>query len=196
MSSVDQLRVAILATDGFEQSELQEPKRALDEAGCTTVVVSPRGGTIRGWSDGDWGEEVRVDQVLGEADAGQFDALLLPGGTLNPDTLRQDERAVDFVRQFDAASKPIAAICHGPQLLIQAEAVAGRRLTSYAAIRVDLENAGAEWVDESVVVDGNLVTSRNPNDIPAFNKEVKRHFMQERPTAADSRKRHGTEARP
>jgi protease I len=172
------VRVAVLATDGFEQSELLEPRRALRDAGADTSVVSLRSGSIRGWNHDEKGDSVDVDLTVAEADASTFDALLLPGGVMNPDQLRQDEDAVRFVREFFRAGKPVAAICHGPQLLVEADVVEGRKLTSYASIRTDLINAGAEWVDQAVVCDQGLVTSRTPDDIPAFNAKMIEEFAE------------------
>lgn len=164
--------VAILAADGFEESELQKPRAALDQAGATTRVVSPCRGQVKSWTGDGFGKPVPVDLPLSQAKASDFDALLLPGGVLNPDTLRLKHEAVEFVRAFFEAGKPVAAICHGPQILIDAEVVSGRRLTSYPSIKRDLANAGATWVDEEVVVDQGLVTSRSPDDLPAFNQKL------------------------
>jgi protease I len=165
-------RVAVLATDGFEQSELLEPLKALREAGATPEVVSPKSGRIRGWNHTDWGQEVDVDLELISADADEYDALVLPGGVMNPDHLRIDKRAVQFIKAFVDAKKPIAAICHGPWPLIEAGGVKGRRMTSWPSLATDLRNAGAQWVDEEVVVDKGLVTSRKPDDLPAFNRKM------------------------
>jgi protease I len=165
-------RVLILATDGFEQSELIEPKKALEQAGIETVVASPKRGEIKGWNHDDWGEHVRVDAGLEEVEAEDFDALLLPGGVMNPDGLRQEARAIELVEDFDAADKTIAAICHGPCLLVEADIIDGRTVTGWPSIRTDLENAGGNVVDEAVVVDGNLITSRMPDDIPVFSKTL------------------------
>lgn len=165
-------RVLILATDGFEQSELIEPKKALEAAGIETVVASIKPGSIKGWNHTDWGESVAVDKTLDEVEADEFDALLLPGGQMNPDVMRTQEKAVDLVEDFDDAGKPIAAICHGPWLLVEADIVDGRTVTSWPSVRTDLANAGADVVDEEVVVDGNLITSRKPDDIPAFSKAL------------------------
>jgi protease I len=165
-------RVAILATNGFEQSELEEPKKALEAAGAQTHVVSLSQGQIRGWQHTDWGNSVHVDVPIARANPDDYDGLVLPGGVINPDKLRMDAEAIDFVRAFVRSSKPIAAICHGPWLLINAEAVRGRTVTSWPSLRVDLENAGARWVDEPVVVDQGLVTSRKPDDLPAFNRKL------------------------
>lgn len=169
-------RIAILTENGFEQSELLEPRRALNEAGAITVVVSPRAGHVRGWSDDDWGKRVAVDVALVDAKPQDYDALLLPGGVINPDRLRMNPQAVAFVRAFVQERKPIAAICHGPWTLIDADGVKGRTLTSWPSIRADLINAGAAWIDVEVFRDGNLVTSRNPSDIPAFNATMIQAF--------------------
>jgi protease I len=165
-------RVLILATDGFEQSELIEPKKALEAAGIETIVASPKTGSIKGWNHTDWGESVPVDAALNDVDADDFDALMLPGGQMNPDKLRMEGKAVDLVEEFDDAGKPIAAICHGPWLLVEADIVDGRTVTGWPSIRTDLENAGGDVVDEEVVIDGNLITSRKPDDIPAFSKAL------------------------
>jgi protease I len=165
-------RVLILATDGFEQSELIEPKRNLEAAGIETVVASPKAGVIKGWNHTDWGESVKVDATLDEVEAEDFDALLLPGGQMNPDKLRMEERAIELVEDFDDADKPIAAICHGPWLLVEADIIDGRTVTGWPSIRTDLANAGADVVDQEVVVDGNLITSRKPDDIPAFSQAL------------------------
>jgi protease I len=165
-------KVAILATDGFEQSELIEPRKALDGAGAKTSVVSPKADTIRGWKAKDWGDHVKVDLALDQAQADDYDALLIPGGVMNPDTLRMNAKAVAFASAFFEAGKPVAAICHGPWMVIETGAANGRRIASWPSLKTDLANAGAEWVDEEVCVDGNLVTSRKPDDIPAFNREM------------------------
>jgi protease I len=162
-------RVAVLVTNGFEESELFSPRAALLEAGADVDIISPEAGKIRAWKNKDWGKSIAVDVMLGDAVVEDYDAILLPGGVMNPDELRKDQNAVDFVREFFECGKPIAAICHGPQLLIEAGVVDGLTMTSYASIRTDLENAGANWVDEEVVVDRSLVTSRSPEDLPAFN---------------------------
>lgn len=165
-------KVAILATDGFEQSELFEPKKALEEAGAEVTIVSLKSGEIKGWDETDWGKTIAVDLTISEANAEDFDALQLPGGVMNPDKLRTDETVLKFVKAFFDAGKPVAAICHAPWTLINAEVVKGREMTSYPTLRKDLENAGAKWTDKEVVVDNGLITSRNPNDIPAFNKKL------------------------
>ena len=177
-SKLQGLRVAILVADGFEQVELTRPRQALDEAGATTRIVSPAKGRVRGWNHHDPADAFDIDVALDKARAQDFDALLLPGGVVNPDALRIDEKAVAFVRAFVDAGKPVAAICHGPWTLIEAGGVKGRRMTSWPSLKSDLSNAGAKWVDESVVVDGPLVTSRKPDDIPAFNREVGKLFAQ------------------
>ena len=162
--------VAVLATDGFEEVELKEPVKALRSAGADVRIVST-GRTpdrIRAWASGEWGDEVDVDQTVEDADASDFHALVLPGGVINPDRLRMDEQAVAFVRRFFEDGKPVAAICHGPWMIVEADAARGRRLTSYRSLRTDLQNAGADWVDEEVVVDRGLVTSRSPDDLEAF----------------------------
>jgi len=173
-------KVAILVTDGFEQSELLEPRRALDQVGATTQVVSPADKKVRGWNHKEWGGEVPVDIPLKSANADEFDALLLPGGVMNPDQLRMNPEAVDFVKHFADAGKPVAAICHGPWTLLEAGAVRGRTITSWPSLKTDLNNAGANWVDREVVNDGGLVTSRKPDHIPAFNREMIRLFAQGR----------------
>lgn len=165
-------RVLIIATDGFEQSELTEPKRLLEEAGAEVSIASLKTGEIRGWNEKDWGESVTVDLTVGDVSAEDYDALLLPGGQMNPDILRTERKVIDAVRAFDAADKPIAAICHAPWLLAEAQLIEGRTVTGWPSIRTDLANAGAAVVDEEVVVDGNLITSRNPGDIPAFTKAL------------------------
>jgi protease I len=165
-------KVAILATDGFEQVELTEPRKALDAAGAETRVVSPKADRIRGWNHSNWGEEVNVDVQLDQAQPDDFDALLLPGGVMNPDALRMNDKAVAFAAAFFDAGKPVASICHGPWMVIEADAAEGRRIAAWPSLKTDLRNAGAEWVDEEACVDGNLVTARKPADIPAFNREM------------------------
>ena len=171
-------KVAILATNGFEQSELLEPRKALDQAGATTKVVSPEAGKIKGWNHKEWGQEVPVDLSLSSANANDFDSLLLPGGVMNPDHLRMNPQAVNFVKSFTDSGKPVAAICHGPWTLIEAGAVQGHTMTSWPSLKTDLKNAGANWVDKEVVRDGKLVTSRKPDDIPAFNREMIQLFAE------------------
>ena len=165
-------RIAILATDGFEESELKSPKEYLEEQGWTAEIVSLKAGKIKGWADGNWSNEYEVSARLDDANPNDYDALMLPGGVINPDKLRVNKDAVAFVQGFFEAKKPVAAICHGPWTLINAGVVDGRKLTSYESIRKDLENAGAHWSDEEVVVDMGLVTSRSPKDLPAFNQKM------------------------
>lgn len=165
-------RVLIIATDGFEQSELLKPRQALEESGIETVVASPESGKIKGWDGGDWGESVSVDALLEDVEAGDFDALLLPGGQINPDKLRIEDRAISLVRDFAKAKKPIAAICHGPWLLVEADVIKGRTVTGWPSIRTDLKNAGATVVDQEVAIDENFITSRKPDDIPAFSQAL------------------------
>ncbi len=166
------IRVAILATDLFEQSELLEPRKALDEAGATTIVIAPKSGEIQGVKHAEKGEKVKVDMTLDKANANDFDAVLLPGGAMNADALRVEEKAQQFVRAIDEAGKPIAVICHGPWLLVSAGLVKDRHMTSYHTIQDDLKNAGAKWEDKEVIRDRNWVSSRQPSDIPAFNREA------------------------
>jgi protease I len=173
-------KVAILVTDGFEQSELLEPRKALDDAGATTQVVSPANKKVKGWNHKEWGNEVPVDVSLDSAKADEFDALLLPGGVMNPDQLRMNPKAVEFVKHFTDSGKPVAAICHGPWTLVEAGAVRGHTMTSWPSLKTDLKNAGATWVDKEVVNDHGLVTSRKPDDIPAFNREMIRLFLEGR----------------
>ncbi|MEX0871750.1 MAG: type 1 glutamine amidotransferase domain-containing protein [Aquisalimonadaceae bacterium] len=165
-------RVAILATHGFEESELAEPRRALRDAGATVDIVSPESGSIKAWAGNDWGGSYPVDRPLTEAQESDYDALVVPGGVMNPDTLRINEAAIRFTRSFFKAEKPVASICHGPWVLINAEVVKGRRMTSWPSVSLDLRNAGALWVDEEVVVDNGLITSRKPGDLQAFNAKL------------------------
>jgi len=171
-------RVAILATDGVEQVELTEPRKALDAAGAKTVVVSVKPGKIKGWQHDRWGDEIPVDLIIDSAKADTFDALLLPGGVMNPDKLRTSKQAVQFVRSFFDAGKPVAAICHGPWMLVEADVVRGRSVTSWPSLQTDLRNAGADWTDKEVVTDQGLVTSRKPDDIPAFNRKMIEEFAE------------------
>ena len=171
-------RVAILATDGVEQVELTEPRKALDAAGAKTVVVAPKRGAIKGWQHDHWGDEIPVDLPLEQARADDFDALLLPGGVMNPDHLRMDRKAVAFARAFFEAGKPVAAICHGPWLLVEADVVRGRTLTSWPSLQTDIRNAGGSWEDREVVTDEGLVTSRKPDDLPAFNRKMIEEFAE------------------
>ena len=171
-------RVAALVDNGFEQSELVEPKKALEQAGATVEIVSPQDTKVKGWQHLKWGDEFPVTRKLDEAKPDEYDALLLPGGVMNPDKLRANATAVQFVKGFVEAGKPIAAICHGPWTLIEAGAVQGRRMTSWPSLATDLRNAGANWVDQQCVVDNGLVTSRKPDDIPAFNKKMIEEFAE------------------
>ncbi|WP_312300639.1 type 1 glutamine amidotransferase domain-containing protein [Chryseobacterium sp.] len=171
-------KIAILATNGFEESELQSPKEYLEQQGWTAHIVSPESGTIKSWAEKDWGKEYPVDKPLNEASASDYDALVLPGGVINPDQLRTNDQALSFVKDFFIQNKPVAAICHGPQLLINAEVVNGKNMTSVNSISKDLINAGAHWVDREVVVDSGLVTSRTPKDLPAFNAKMVEEFKE------------------
>jgi protease I len=184
MADLKGVKVAILVTDGFEQVELTEPRKALDQAGAETSLVSPKRDQVRGWNFTDWGDNFPVDVSLNEARADAFDALLLPGGVMNPDFLRLEAKAIDFIKSFVTADKPVAAICHGPWTLIDAEAVRGKRIAAWPSLKTDLRNAGAQWIDEEVVVDGKLVSSRKPDDIPAFNREIVKMFSQVKRKAA------------
>lgn len=174
--NLDGLKVAILVTDGFEQVELTEPRKALDEAGADTRIVSPKDSEVRGWNFTDWGQKLPVELKLDQARPEMFDALLLPGGVINPDKLRMEPKAVAFVRGFFDAGKPVAAICHGPWPIIETGQARGRKMTSWPSLKTDLKNAGAEWVDQETVVDGKLLTSRKPDDLPAFSREMLRLF--------------------
>lgn len=171
-------RVAALVDNGFEQVELTEPKKALEAAGAKVDIVSPQSGKVKGWNHTNWGDEVPVDKGLDSARADEYEALLLPGGVMNPDRLRMNKQAVQFVKGFVEKNKPIASICHGPWTLIEAGAAKGRRMTSYPSLATDLRNAGAEWVDQECVVDNGLVTSRKPDDIPAFNRKMIEEFAE------------------
>ncbi len=161
-------RVAVVATDGFEQSELMKPVEALQTCGVKVDILSPEGDQIRGWTEKNWGQIIKADYSIGEADPGDYDGLLLPGGVMNSDSLREVPDARDFVRHFFEEGKPVFAICHGAQILIDTGLVEGRRMTSYSSIAPDLQNAGADWEDAEVVVDNGFVTSRSPEDLPAF----------------------------
>jgi protease I len=172
MQTLNGKKVAILVEDGFEQIELTSPKQALEQAGATTHIISPKRDKVKGWDETKWGQEFLVDTSIEQANANNYDALLLPGGVMNPDKLRINKSAVQFVRSFFDQGKPVAAICHGPWPLIEANVVKGRKMTSYPSLQSDLKNAGANWVDQEVVVDQGLVTSRNPDDLPAFNRKM------------------------
>lgn len=177
-NSLSGKRVAILATDGVEQVELIEPRKALDAAGATTQVISPKSGAIKAWQHDKWGSDIKVDAELGTIHASDYDALMLPGGVMNPDSLRMNPAAVKFVRAFFEAGKPVAAICHAPWMLVEADVIQGRDVTSWPSLRTDLNNAGAHWSDREVVVDHGLVTSRKPDDIPAFNRKMIEEFAE------------------
>jgi protease I len=191
MASLNGVKIAILVTDGFEQDELLQPRNALDQAGAETKVVSPKDEKVRGWKYTHWGATITVDECLNEVKPEQFDALLLPGGVMNPDKLRTDPKAVAFVKSFFDSGKPVAAICHGPWMVIEAGAARGRKIAAWPSVKTDLRNAGAEWVDKEAVVDGNLVSARKPDDIPAFNQAMIELFSQEKSRAA-----HTSGARP
>lgn len=178
MKQLDGLKIAILVTDGFELSEMVKPRQALMDAGAQTFIISPKKLKVRGWSNGNWAPEFNVDKHLFSTNADEYDALLLPGGVMNPDNLRAIPQVIEFVKRIAETGKPIASICHGPWTLINAELVKGRTVTSWPSIKLDLVNAGANWVDKDVVVDGKLVTSRKPDDIPAFNKEMIKLFAE------------------
>ena len=180
---LNQRKVAILATDGVEQVELEEPRRALDEAGAITHLIAPKGDSIQAMNHDDRGARIPVDRLLADVHASDYDALLLPGGVANPDRLRMDPRAVQFVREFMLSERPVAAICHGPWVLVEAGAVSGRILTSWPSLQTDIRNAGGQWVDEAVHVDDTLITSRKPADLPKFCATIVREFaskMEER----------------
>ena len=165
-------KIAFLATDGFEQAELLEPRKALDDAGATTVVIAPKAGEIKAWDKKDWGKTVKVDKVLADANPNEYDALVLPGGVINPDHLRMDPAAVNFVKKFVETGRTAAAICHGPWTLLEAGVLRGRTVTSWPSLKTDLKNAGATWVDQECVTDGQFIFSRKPDDIPAFNRAI------------------------
>jgi protease I len=187
-------RVAALVANGFEQVELLEPKKALEAAGAKVDVVSPQQGRVRGWNHTEWGQEVAVDKELQQARPDDYDALLLPGGVMNPDHLRMNRRAVEFAREFFDAGKPIAVICHGPWTLVEADVVRGVKMTSWPSLHTDLRNAGADWVDQQVVVDRGIVSSRKPDDIPAFNQKMIEEFAEGKHGDAGRRERARTHA--
>lgn len=171
-------KVAILATNGFEESELLSPKEALENAGVEVEIVSENNGAIRGWKDENWSINVNVDKTLDNVSATDYCALHLPGGVANPDKLRRNEKAISFIRDFFAQQKPVSAICHAPWLLAEADVLKGRKITSFESIKTDMLNAGANWVDEEVVVDNGLTTSRTPKDLPAFNRKIAEEVME------------------
>lgn len=172
MKDLEKKKVAIIVTDGFEEVELTSPRQALEEAGVEVHIVSENSSDIKAWKDGNWSKEYKVDRTLDEASESDYHALMIPGGVINPDKLRRNEKAVDFVRSFFKSHKPVSAICHGPWLLAEAGVLDGRKITSFHSIKTDMKNAGANWVDEEVVVDQGLVTSRSPKDLPAFNSKM------------------------
>lgn len=172
MDHIKEKKIAFLVANGFEEVELSEPQKALEQAGAITQIVSIEKDKVKAWDKTDWGKDYTVDVHIDNASADDFDALVLPGGQLNPDFLRVNEKAISFVKDFAQQNKLIAAICHGPWVLIEAELVSGKRVTSYPSIQTDLKNAGANWVDEEVVEDQGIITSRKPDDIPAFNKAI------------------------
>ena len=172
MKTLNNKRIAILTENGFEQVELTSPKEALEQAGAIVDIISPKGGKVKAWNTKDWGIELDVDKELSAAKTKDYDALVLPGGVMNPDKLRQNGEAVQFVKEFLQSGKPLAAICHGPQTLIETGLLSGRKMTSFPSLQTDLKNAGVNWVDEEMVHDGNLITSRKPADLEAFNKEL------------------------
>ena len=185
MAELQGMNVAILVADGFEQVEMTEPRKALDHAGARTVLISPaEGGQVKGWKHDHWGDSFGIEETLDQARAESYDALLLPGGVMNPDTLRMNPAAVALVKAFFDAKKPVASICHGPWTVLEAGAAKGRRMTSWPSLKTDLKNAGADWVDQEVVESNGLVTSRKPDDIPAFNREMIKLFSAVRERSA------------
>ncbi|MCL4136691.1 UNVERIFIED_CONTAM: hypothetical protein GTU68_021952 [Idotea baltica] len=172
MKNLERKIVAILATNGFEESELISPKKALEEAGAEVHIISPESGAIKSWKDGNWSNEYTVDKTLSEVSVSDYNGLVLPGGVINPDKIRRNEDAIEFIKDFFRNHKPVAAICHATWLLAEANVLKGRKITSFNSIKTDMINAGADWVDEEVVVDQGLVTSRNPNDLKAFNDKI------------------------
>lgn len=172
MKSLNNKKVAILTENGFEEVELTSPKKALEEAGATVEIVSPQKEKVKAWDHDHWSIELKVDKNIEEANADDYDAIVLPGGVMNPDKLRTNKKAVQFAQEFLEAGKPVAAICHGPQTLIETGLLEGRTMTSYPSLQTDLKNAGVDWVDREVVVDNGLVTSRKPDDLKAFNKKM------------------------
>jgi protease I len=184
MNTILGKKIAILTEDGFEEEELTSPKKALEEAGAMVYIVSPRKDKVKAWKHDHWSIELPVDILLDEANEKNYDALLLPGGVMNPDKLRMNKKAVAFVESFFKHQKPVAAICHAPQLLIETGCIKNKKLTSYPSLRTDLENAGADWEDKEVITDDNLITSRSPKDLPAFNREFLKTLGKDRDTTA------------
>lgn len=178
MGMLNNRKIAILTENGFEESELLSPKKALEEAGATVHIISPEKDKVRAMKDHQWSVEVKVDKKISEVHADDYDGLMLPGGVINPDKLRTNSEAITFIQDFFKSGKPVAAICHGPQTLISAGVVKGRKMTSYPSIKQDMINAGVNWVDEEVVVDQGLVTSRSPKDLPAFNAKIIEEFAE------------------
>lgn len=178
MGRLDNKKIAILSADGFEEVELTSPRDALKDAGAKVEIVSLKKGKIKSWKDKNWNMEIDVDQAVSDVSASDYDGLMLPGGVINPDLLRRDDHVINFVREFFEQGKPVAAICHGPWTLVEAGVVEGRTMTSFKSIKTDLINAGANWVDQEVVVDQGLTTSRNPNDLPAFNDKMIEEFAE------------------
>jgi protease I len=176
MASLSGKKIAFLATDGFEQAELLDPRKALDDAGATTVVIAPKAGEIRAWNMKDWGKTIKVDKTLADANPNDYDALVLPGGVINPDHLRMDPAAINFIKKFVETGRTTAAICHGPWTLVEAGVVRGKTVTSWPSVKTDLKNAGANWVDQEVVTDGQFIFSRKPDDIPAFSRTIIDHI--------------------
>jgi protease I len=186
MADLSGKTVAILTESGFEEIELTSPKKALEEAGATVHIVSPQKETVKGWNHDHWTIELPVDKNVSEAKAEDYDALMIPGGVINPDKLRRSPEAVEFARDFLETGKPVAAICHGPQLLIETGLLEGRDMTSFASVKTDIENAGAHWHDREVIVDNGLVTSRSPDDLEAFNQKMLEEIMEGIHTPAPS----------
>jgi len=172
MSNLSGKKIALITENGFEEVEFTSPKKALEDQGAIVEVISPNKGSVKSWKDGNWGKDFKVDKTVDEANSDDYHAVLIPGGVLNPDKLRTNKKAIEFIKDFFSKGKPVASICHGPQVLIETGALAGRKMTSFPSIKQDLINAGAEWFDQECVCDQALVTSRSPNDLEAFNKKI------------------------